>query len=76
MMTIRLVLFDALHTLVTPRAPIFIQYAHVFEPHLGELNPDAIKYSFKIGNTRLTSGILSVSQNEPFVGIHTRDRKL
>ncbi|KAF9793426.1 HAD hydrolase subfamily IA REG-2-like protein [Thelephora terrestris] len=47
-MTIRLVLFDALHTLVTPRAPIFLQYANVFEPHLGELNPDAIKSSFKI----------------------------
>jgi hypothetical protein len=50
-MTIRLVLFDALHTLVAPRAPIFLQYANVFEPHLGKLNPDAIKSSFKIGET-------------------------
>ena len=49
LMTIRLVLFDAFNTLVTPRAPIFIQYASVFEPHLGKLNPDAIKSSFKIG---------------------------
>jgi len=48
-MTIRLVLFDALHTLVKPRAPVFIQYANVFEPHLGKLNPDSIKSSFKIG---------------------------
>lgn len=44
-----LVLFDALHTLVKPRAPVFLQYAHVFEPHLGKLSPDAIKSSFKIG---------------------------
>ncbi|KAF9648579.1 HAD hydrolase subfamily IA REG-2-like protein, partial [Thelephora ganbajun] len=47
-MMIKLVLFDALHTLVKPRAPIFLQYANVFEPHLGKLNPDAIKSSFKL----------------------------
>ena len=52
-MTISLVLFDALHTLVKPRAPIFIQYAKVFEPHLGSLNPDAIKSSFKIGENQI-----------------------
>ena len=51
-MTISLVLFDALHTLVKPRAPIFLQYANVFEPHLGKLNPDAIKSSFKTGKIR------------------------
>ena len=50
-MTIRLVLFDALHTLVRPRAPVFVQYAAVFEPHLGKLSPDAIKSSFKSGET-------------------------
>lgn len=49
LMTIRLVLFDALHTLVKPRAPIFLQYANVFEPHLGRLSPEAIKSSFKTG---------------------------
>ena len=48
-MTISLVLFDALYTIVKPRAPIFIQYAAAFEPHLGKLSPDAIKYSFKTG---------------------------
>jgi hypothetical protein len=48
-MTIRLVLFDALHTLVQPRAPVFLQYANVFEPHLGKLSPDVIKSSFKSG---------------------------
>ena len=59
-MAIRLVLFDALHTLVTPRAPIFIQYANVFEPHLGKLNPDAIKSSFKIGKTQKFHLALSI----------------
>jgi len=48
-MTTRLVLFDALYTLVKPTAPVFIQYANVFEPHLGKLSPDAIKASFKTG---------------------------
>jgi len=44
---IRLVLFDALHTLVTPRLPIYVQYAQTFEPFLGRLEPDALKTSFK-----------------------------
>lgn len=53
MITVRLVLFDALHTLVKPRAPVFVQYADVFEPHLGILSPEAIKSSFKIGEIPL-----------------------
>ncbi|KAF8210374.1 HAD hydrolase subfamily IA REG-2-like protein [Mycena galopus ATCC 62051] len=45
-MKIRLVSFDLLHTLITPRYPIHVQYARVFEPYLGTLNPDAVKNSF------------------------------
>ncbi|KAF9070649.1 HAD-like protein [Rhodocollybia butyracea] len=45
---IRLVTFDILHTLITPRWPIHVQYAMAFEPHLGvRLDPNAIKSSFK-----------------------------
>ncbi|CDO69290.1 hypothetical protein BN946_scf184976.g9 [Trametes cinnabarina] len=47
-MAIRLVTFDALHTLVTPRLPIYVQYAQTFEPYLGALDPDALKRAFKI----------------------------
>jgi hypothetical protein len=46
---IRFVTFDALHTLITPRKPIHIQYAEVFSPYLGTLPPDAIARSFKLG---------------------------
>ncbi|KAJ3988495.1 HAD-like domain-containing protein [Lentinula detonsa] len=46
-MSIRLVTFDVLHTLITPRWPIHLQYAMVFEPYLGQLDPDSIKSSFK-----------------------------
>ena len=46
---IRLVTFDALHTLITPRKPIHVQYAEVFGPYLGTLPPDAIARSFKLG---------------------------
>lgn len=48
-MAIRLVTFDALHTLITPRLPIYVQYSHTFEPYLGVLEPGALKQSFKIG---------------------------
>ncbi|KAF8580448.1 HAD hydrolase subfamily IA REG-2-like protein [Ramaria rubella] len=44
---IRLVLFDALHTLITPRLPIHVQYAQVFEPHLGRLEPSRVQSAFK-----------------------------
>ncbi|KAH9847634.1 HAD hydrolase subfamily IA REG-2-like protein [Lenzites betulinus] len=46
-MAIRVVTFDALHTLLTPRLPIYTQYAHTFAPFLGTLDPGAIKRSFK-----------------------------
>lgn len=44
---IRLVTFDALHTLLTPRRPIYDQYSEVFSPFLGVLSPELIKRSFK-----------------------------
>jgi len=46
---IRLVTFDALHTLITPRKPIRVQYSEVFSPYLGTIPPDAIARSFKLG---------------------------
>ena len=46
---IRLVTFDALHTIITPRYPIYVQYSQVFAPYVGILPPDAIKRSFKVG---------------------------
>ncbi|PCH43537.1 HAD hydrolase IA REG-2-like protein [Wolfiporia cocos MD-104 SS10] len=46
-MAIRLVIFDALQTLIAFRLPVYVQYAQTFEPHLGPLDPDAIKKSFK-----------------------------
>lgn len=48
-MTIRLVTFDALHTIITPRRPIHVQYSEVFTPFLGILDSNAIKRSFKVG---------------------------
>ncbi|KAF8897025.1 HAD-like domain-containing protein [Gymnopilus junonius] len=45
---IRLVTFDALHTIITPRLPIYVQYSQVFEPYLGRLPPDCIKQSFNV----------------------------
>lgn len=47
MARIRLVTFDILHTLIIPRQPIHVQYAEVFRPFLGTLEPDAVKASFK-----------------------------
>jgi len=46
-MTIKLVTFDALHTLITPRRPIYVQYSDVFAPFLGVLSPAALQRSFK-----------------------------
>lgn len=48
-MAIRLVTFDALHTLVTPRLPVYVQYAQTFEPYLGAMDPVALKRAFKSG---------------------------
>ncbi|KAI0311710.1 HAD hydrolase subfamily IA REG-2-like protein [Amylostereum chailletii] len=44
---IRLVTFDALHTLITPRKPFHVQYSEVFTPYFGALEPDALARSFK-----------------------------
>ncbi|KAL0956525.1 hypothetical protein HGRIS_002666 [Hohenbuehelia grisea] len=44
---IRLVTFDLLFTLVAPRKPVHIQYAEIFAPYLGTLNPTLLKSSFK-----------------------------
>jgi hypothetical protein len=46
---IRLVTFDALHTLITPRLPVYVQYSQIFAPYLGVLPPEAIKRGFKGG---------------------------
>ncbi|KAJ4467981.1 HAD-like protein [Lentinula edodes] len=47
-MPVRLVTFDILHTLITPRWPIHVQYARAFKPYLGDIDPNSIKGSFKI----------------------------
>ncbi|KAJ3488090.1 hypothetical protein NLI96_g3084 [Meripilus lineatus] len=54
-MTIRLVTFDALHTIVTPRLPVYVQYAQTFEPYLGVLEPEALKKSFKLALNQVQS---------------------
>ncbi|KAK0485880.1 HAD-like domain-containing protein [Armillaria novae-zelandiae] len=46
-MSIRLVTFDALFTLINLREPVHVQYARAFRPYLGELDADAVKSSFK-----------------------------
>lgn len=46
---IRLVTFDILHTIVTPRLPVHVQYSQTFSPYLGELDPESLKRSFKVG---------------------------
>ena len=51
-MAIRLVTFDALHTLVAPRLPVYVQYSQTFEPYLGVLEPGKLKVSFKTGRHR------------------------
>jgi len=50
-MTLRLVTFDALHTLITPRLPIYIQYSQTFAPYLGVLEPELLRQSFKVGGS-------------------------
>ncbi|KAL4080364.1 hypothetical protein V8B97DRAFT_1931960 [Scleroderma yunnanense] len=57
-MTIKLVTFDALHTLLTPRRPIYVQYSEVFAPFLGVLSPDSLKLSFK-------TSLKQVQKNKP-----------
>src|ERR1700761_1257967 len=48
-MRIKLVLFDAFDTIVTPRLPVHVQYASVFAPYF-TLDPAKIKPSFKKGS--------------------------
>ena len=48
-MSICLVSFDALHTILAPRLPIYVQYSQVFAPFLGVLEPESLKSSFKAG---------------------------
>ena len=50
-MSIRVVTFDALFTLLRPRQPIHLQYARTFEPYFGPLDPEVIKLSFKDGQS-------------------------
>ncbi|KAF7361811.1 putative hydrolase C7D4.05 [Mycena venus] len=61
-MKIRLVSFDLLHTLITPRYPIHVQYARVFEPYLGPLNPDDVQHSFRI----VLSALKQLRDEKPF----------
>ena len=49
MVAIRLVSFDALHTILALRLPIDVQYSQTFAPFLGVLEPESLKRSFKIG---------------------------
>ena len=52
---IRLVSFDALHTLITPREPVHVQYARAFERYLGAslrgqmVDVERVKGAFKVG---------------------------
>ncbi|KAG1716631.1 hypothetical protein ID866_509 [Astraeus odoratus] len=47
MSVIKLVTFDALHTVLTPRSPIYVQYSEVFAPFLGVLSPASLERSFR-----------------------------
>lgn len=62
-MAIRLVTFDALHTIITPRLPIHIQYSQTFAPYLGILEPDSIKRSFKVGTSKACQSSANIVSN-------------
>ncbi|EJD52670.1 hypothetical protein AURDEDRAFT_158403 [Auricularia subglabra TFB-10046 SS5] len=47
MIQIRLVLFDAMHTLLTTAVPVGERYAAVFAPHIGQLDPAAVDRACK-----------------------------
>ncbi|KAH8828087.1 HAD-like domain-containing protein [Flagelloscypha sp. PMI_526] len=55
---IKLVTFDALHTILKPRFPISVQYARVFEPYLGPLDVGRVQASMK-------SAIRSMQKEKP-----------
>lgn len=46
---IRLVTFDALYTIITPRLPVHVQYSQTFAPYIGVLDPEALRRSFRVG---------------------------
>ncbi|KDN49666.1 hypothetical protein RSAG8_01731, partial [Rhizoctonia solani AG-8 WAC10335] len=60
-MRTKIVFFDALHTIVQPRIPIFEQYHRVLTPKLGPLNPALLKDSFK-------TALREVQQERPAYG--------
>ncbi|CAE6479255.1 unnamed protein product [Rhizoctonia solani] len=62
-MRVKIVFFDALHTLIQPRIPIFEQYHRVLTPKLGPLDPDLLKASFKTGKS-----LREVQQERPAYG--------
>ncbi|KAF8236471.1 HAD-like protein [Tricholoma matsutake] len=45
---IRLVTFDALYTIITPRLPVHVQYSQTFAPYIGVLDPEALRRSFRV----------------------------
>ncbi|KAF9268449.1 HAD hydrolase subfamily IA REG-2-like protein [Marasmius fiardii PR-910] len=55
----RLVIFDVLHTLITPRLPVHVQYAQVFQNFLGgparnfTIDPLVVKSAFKLSLRQL-----------------------
>jgi hypothetical protein len=74
---IRFVTFDALHTLITPRKPIHLQYAEVFSPYLGTLPPDAIARSFKLGVPLLSTNFyIAFARNSGKLGTFLALRQL
>jgi len=62
---IRLVTFDALHTIIVPRLPIHVQYSQVFEPYLGVIPPGRIRRSFKTGRIKPVKTDSGVSNDQP-----------
>jgi len=52
---IRLVTFDALYTIITPRLPVHIQYSQTFAPYLGVLDPHSLQRSFRLAFGSLES---------------------
>src|SRR5437899_12520419 len=77
---IRLVTFDALHTLITPRKPIHVQYSEVFSSYLGTLPPDAIARSFKLGvlfsyTFHIATRKAQTNSRQRFANCRSRDRR-
>ena len=66
-MSIRLLTFDALFTLLRPTQPFHIQYARTFQPYFGSLDPESIRLSFKRGqsSSRSRSRVLVAEKRAP-----------